>query len=104
MALLIHPNLAESTISQINSFLMSPSQTRLEDESFIEYHPVSVLTSTGLFEFTATSVENFNYIDLENSLLYVRATVTGAIGVDLVEDGEIAPECNFLNTSWSMSV
>ena len=69
----------------------------MEEGSFTEYHPVSVLTSTGPIEFTI-SAENFNYIDLANSFLYVRAGVTTAAGADLAKNVEIAPECNFVHT------
>ena len=61
---------------------------------------MSVLTSTGPIEFTI-SAENSNYIDLANTFLYVRASVTAADGTDLEEDVEISPECNFLHTMWS---
>ena len=61
---------------------------------------MSVLTSTGPIEFTI-SAENSNYVDLANTFLYVRASVTAADGTDLEEDVEISPECNFLHTMWS---
>ena len=41
------------------------------------------------------------YIDLANTFLYVRASVTKADDTALAEDTEIAPECNFLHTLWS---
>ena len=72
MATLVHPSSAESTTSQLDLFSVPPSQTSLEEGSFTEYHPLSVLTSTGPIEFTI-SAENSNYIDLTNSFLYVRA-------------------------------
>ena len=100
MATLVHPSSAESTTSQLDLFSIPPSQTSLEDGNFTEYHPVSVLTSTGPIEFTV-SAENSNNIDLANSFLYVRASVTGSDGSDLTKDVEIAPECNFLHTLWS---
>ena len=97
MATLVHPSSAESTTSQLNLFTVPPSQTSLEEESFTEYHPVSVLTSTGPIKFTI-SAENSNYIDLANSFLYVRASVTIAAEADLAKNVGIAPECNFLLT------
>ena len=100
MATLVHPSSAESTTSQLDLFSVPPSQTSLEDGSFTEYHPVSVLTSTGPIEFTI-SAENSNYIDLVNSFLYVRASMTTSNGADLAKTAEIAPECNFLHTLWS---
>ena len=100
MATLVHPSWAESTTSQLDLFSVPPSQTSLEDGNFTEYHPVSVLTSISPIEFTV-SVENSNYIDLANSFLYVRASVTGSDGKDLAKDMKIAPECNFLHTLWS---
>ena len=92
--------LQESTTSQLDLFLVPPSQTSLKDGSFTKYHPVSVLTSTGLIKFTI-SAENSNYIDLANSFLYVRASVTTPSGADLAKTAKIAPECNFLHTLWS---
>ena len=100
MATLVHPSLAESTTSQLDLFLVPPSQTSLEDGSFTEYHPVSMLTFAGPIEFTI-SAENSNYIDLANSFLYVRASVTTSNGADLAKTAEIAPECNFLHMLWS---
>ena len=100
MATLVHPSSAESTTSQLDLFSVPPSQTSLEDGNFTEYNPVSVLTSTGPIKFTV-SAENSNYIDLANSFLYVRASVTESDGSDLAKDVEIAPECNFLHTLWS---
>ena len=46
-------------------------------------------------------IQTIQYIDLANTFLYVRASVTAADGTDLEEDVEIAPECNFLHTMWS---
>ena len=97
MAILVYPSSAESTTSQLDLFSVPPSQTSLEDGSFTEYHPVSVLTFTGFIEFTI-SAENSNYINLANSFLYVRASVTTSNGADLAKTVEIAPECNFLHT------
>ena len=97
MATLVHPSSAECTTSQLDLFSVPPSQTSLEDGNFIEYHPVSVLTSTGPTEFTVSS-ENSNYIDLANSFLDVCASMTTSNGVDLAKTAEIAPECNFLHT------
>ena len=100
MTTLVHPCLAETTTSQLDLFSLSPSQTSLEDGSFTEYYSVSMLTSTGPIEFRI-SAENSNYIDLTNSFLYVRANVTSKTGVNLAEDMDLAPECNFLHTLWS---
>ena len=100
MASSIHHSSAQLTTSQQDLFSVPLSQTSLDDGSFIKYHPVSVLTSTGSIEFTI-SAENFNYIDLANTFLYVRASVTAAVGTDSEADVEIAPECNFLRTMWS---
>ena len=51
MATLVHPSSAESTTSELDLFSVPPSQTSLEDRSFTEYHPVSVLISTDPIKF-----------------------------------------------------
>ena len=68
MAKLLHPSLVESTISQLDLFLVSPSQTSLEEENFSKYHSVPVLICTGSVDFII-SAENSNYIDFQNSFL-----------------------------------
>ena len=100
MASLIHPSSAESVTSQLDLFAVPATQTALEDGQFTEYRPVSVLTNEGPIEFHIAA-ENSNYIDLENSFLYVRASVTQADGSALEENAVVAPECNFLHTMWS---
>ena len=59
-----------------------------------------MLTSQGPVEF-CIAAESSHYIDLANTFLYVRASVTQANGAALEENSEIAPECNFLHTLWS---
>ena len=100
MASLVHQSCAESVTSQLDLFSVPPTQTSLEDGFYTEYRPVSVLTSEGPIEFSITA-ESTNYIDLANTLLYVRASVTTEAGADLAADIAIAPECNFLHTLWS---
>ena len=100
MSLLINKQSAESIRSELDLFKVPPTQTSLEDGFFTEYRPVSILTSEGPVEFCINS-ETFNYIDLANSFLYVRASITTADGSALAADCEIAPECNFLHSLWS---
>ena len=100
MATVVHPSLAESTTSQLALFSVPQSQTSLEDGSFTEYHPVSVLTSTGPIEFTVRA-KNSNYINMANRFFYLRASVTKSNGAYLGKGVKIAPECNFLHTLWS---
>ena len=47
------------------------------------------------------ATESSNYIDLANTFLCVRASVTKADGTALGEDTEIAPKCNLLHILWS---
>ena len=101
MATLVNSSSAESTTSQVDLFSVPASQTSLEEGSFTEYHPVSILTSTGPIELTI-SAENSNYIDLANSFLYVRASVTTAAGADFAKNVKIALKCNFLHTMYAM--
>jgi len=99
MALLVHPNSSESITSQFDLFLVPPTQTSLEDGFFTEYRPASILTSEGPVEFYIAP-ETANYIDLANTFLYVRFSVTADAGVALKNEVAIAPECNFLHTLW----
>ena len=97
MSSLIHPNSSKSVSSQLDLFSVPPTQTSLEDGFFTKYRPLFVLTSQGSVEF-CIAAESSHYIDLANTFLYVRASVTQANGTALEENSEIAPECNFLHT------
>ena len=97
MASLKHPSSSESVTSQWDLFSVPPTQASLEDGFFTEYRPISVLTSGGPVEF-CIAAESSNYIDLANTFLYVRASVTKADGTALAADTEITPEYNFLHT------
>ena len=48
MAMLLHLCSTEFTTSQLDLLLVLPSQISWNDGSFTKYHPVSVLTSTGV--------------------------------------------------------
>ena len=100
MSSLIHPDSSESVSSQLDLFSVPPTQTSLETGFFTKYRPLSVLTSQGPVEF-CIAAESLHYIDLANTFLYVRASVTQANGAALEENSEIAPVCNFLHTLWS---
>ena len=100
MASLVHTASAETTSSQLDLFAIPPTQTSLEGGSYTEYQPVSILSSAGPIEFVVSG-ESSSYIDLANSLLYVRASIVKADGTDLDGDSEIAPECNFIHSLWS---
>jgi len=103
MASLVHPSSSESVSSQLDLFLVPPTQTSLEDGFFTKYHLISILTSEGLeglVEF-CIAAKNSNYVDLANTFLYVRASVTTDAGANLAENAETALDCNFLYTLWS---
>ena len=100
MASLVHPSSAESETSQLDLFSVPPTQTSLEDGFYTEYRPICILTSEGPVEF-CYAAENSNYIDLANTLLYIRASVTTEAGANFAEDTAIAPDCNFLHTLWA---
>ena len=78
-------------------FKVPPTQISLEEGFFTEYRPVPVLTSVRSVEFCINS-ETFDYIDLANSFLSVRGSITTADRSALAADCEIAPECNFLHS------
>ena len=47
------------------------------------------------------AAESSQHINLANTFLYVRASVTQANDATLEENSKIAPKCNFLHTLWS---
>ena len=74
MASLTHKSSCESIKEELDLFSVPLIQTSLEKGSYVEYHPVAMLPSTGPTEFVVPG-ESSSYIEFLNTLLHVCARI-----------------------------
>lgn len=96
----VHEQSCECTKSELDLFSIPPTQTSIENGSWVEYHPLSTLNDTSPIEFEING-SGEDYIDFANSYLHVRAKITKPNGDD-IDDGEaVGPVNLFLHSLFS---
>ena len=97
---LIHENSCECAKSELDLFFVPPTQTSIESGMYVEYHPISSLTSGAPIEFDVSSSGD-DYMDLTNSLLHVRVKITKSDGSNIAANETVGPINNFLHSLFS---
>lgn len=85
---LIHNQSAECVKSELDLFTVPYTQTSIEKYSFIEIPPVSSITDRGPLEFHI-SASGEDYLDLNDTFLYMRVKITNADGSNLAADADV---------------
>jgi hypothetical protein len=84
----------------LDLFSIPATQTSVESGMYVDYHPVSSITSGTPIEFDVNATGE-DYLDLSNSLLHVRAKIVKANGDDLEAASSVGPVNNFLHSLFS---
>jgi len=75
----------------------APAQTMVEEGAFVDIHPTTVIQGeAATIEFVINGSEK-EYLDLNDTLLYLRCKVTARNGADLAAAADITPTNYFLN-------
>ena len=90
----------ECTKSELDLFSVPPTQTSIENGTFVEYHPISAIAGSAPIEFDI-SASGEDYMDLANSYLFVKAKIQRADGANLANTDEVGPINNFLHSMFS---
>ena len=80
----------ECAKSECELFSVPPTQTSIESCTMVEFHPVSSIVHGLPIEFNVGG-SGQDYIDLANTLLYIRAKITRANGEDIDNNDVVAP-------------
>jgi len=72
----------------------------MEQGSWVEYHPLTMVSDGSSIEFDVSSTGD-DYIDFANTMLYVKAKVTQDNGNNLAADAEVGPVNLFLHSLFS---
>jgi len=96
----VHEQSCECTKSELDLFSVPPTQTSIEQDSWIEYHPITSLADSLFIEFDVRA-SGENYIDFANTLLYVKAKLTAVDGANLAANAAVGPVNLFLHSMFS---
>ena len=96
----VHEQSCECTKSELDLFSIPPTQTSIENGSWVEYHPLSTLNDTSPIEFEING-SGEDYIDFANSYLHVRAKITKPNGDDIDDNAAVGPVNLFLHSLFS---
>ncbi|ELT93030.1 hypothetical protein CAPTEDRAFT_210574 [Capitella teleta] len=96
----LHPMSCECLKSELDLFSMPPTQTSIIGGQWVEYQPLSSLSTAGPIEFSISGSGD-DYVDFSQSWLYVAAKVTKADDTNLDATASIAPVNNWLHSLFS---
>ena len=80
----VHDQSCECTKSELDLFSVPPTQTSMEQGSWVEYHPITSVSEGSPIEFDINA-SGEDYIDFANTMLYVRAKLTAVNGANLLK-------------------
>ena len=88
----------------LDLFSVPPTQTSMEQGSWVEYHPLTAVTDGSPIEFDISgtgSGTGEDYVDFGNTMLYIRAKITQIGGGNLANDAAVGPVNLFLHSLFS---
>ena len=97
---MLHTHSGECAKSELDLFALPPTQTSVEEGQWVEFHPISTISDGGPIEFFIPG-SGEEYLDLNQTQLYVRAKVTKGDGSDLAADDPVGPVNLFLQSLFS---
>jgi hypothetical protein len=98
---LIHPNSCECFHSGLELFSVPPTQSVVEDDQFVEIHPLASLAPGAPIEFSLSG-SGEEYLDLFNTYLHVQAKVTLPNGDNIPLEVEVAPVNYYMHSFFSL--
>ena len=96
----VHPQSCECSKSELDIFLVPPTQTSIESGGWVEYNPISSIADGTAIEFSVGG-SGQDYIDLANTQLYVRAQLMKNNNTPIDNTDHVAPTNLFLHSLFS---
>ncbi len=93
----LHSHSCECTKSELDLFSLPLTQTSIERGSWVEYHPISSISDGGPIEFVISGSGD-EYMDLNQTQLYIQTKITKADGTDLASENQVGPVNLFLQS------
>src|ERR1700733_11159220 len=96
----VHPQSCECTKSELDLFIVPPTQTSIEAGTYVEYNPISSISQGAPIEFSITGAGQ-DYLDLSNTQLYVRAQIVRANDNAIDDTDHVGPVNLLLHSLFS---
>jgi len=93
----VHDQSCECTKLELDLFSVLPTQTRIEQDNFIEYHPITNVAGDSPIEFDIYASCD-DYTDFANSTLYIKAKHTTFAATNLAVAAPVGPVKLFLHS------
>nr|XP_048703035.1 uncharacterized protein F54H12.2-like [Caretta caretta] len=84
----VHCGSEECTISELDLFQIAPTQTSIEKSIYLEVPPLSAVTESAPIDFFIAG-NGIDYMDLNNTLLYLCCKIVKGDGTELEADAEV---------------
>jgi hypothetical protein len=96
----IHSHSCECTKSELDLFSLPPTQLSIERSDYVEYKPVASISENAAIEFCIPGIRE-EYLDLAQTLLYVKGKIVNAKGEDIKETDNVGLVNNALHSIFS---
>ena len=96
----VHPQSCECTKSELDLFIVPPTQTSIEAGTYVEYNPISSISQGAPIEFSITGAGQ-DYLDRSNTQLYVRAQIVRANDNAIDDTDHVGPVNLLLHSLFS---
>ena len=96
----VHEQSCECLKSELDLFSVPPTQTSVENGNWIEHHPLTTVGDDSPIEFEING-NGEDYMDLANTMLYVRAKIVRMDGTNIADDTPVGPVNLFLHSLFS---
>ena len=96
----VHEDSCECLMSELDLFSVPPTQTSIENGTWVEYHPLTTVGDGSPIEFDVSGTGE-DYIDLGNTMLYVQAKITKQDGTNLDANDPVGPVNLMLHSLFS---
>ena len=90
----VHEQSCECTKLELDLFSIPPTQTSMEQGSWVEYHPLTTVADYSPINFDISGIGE-DYIDFANTMLYVKVKITANDGTNLTADAAVGPRIYF---------
>ena len=96
----VQPSTCDGMNSEFDLWAPRPTQGSVVSNRCETYNPVASISDGGPVEFRITNADPDTYLDLGNTLLYVKAKIVKGDGSDLKVEDQVAPVNLWLHSLW----
>ena len=94
------PDCCAGVGSEFDLWTLPPTDTSVQEGRWDAYSPIASITDGGPVEFLITNADKDTYLDLSNTLLFVKAKLLKANGGALEADDNVGPVNLWLHSLW----